>query len=64
MHLMVDSDVEEFFAFSKMRWTNMNPDKTLKVYGVKDESLLQYNQNPKLNIVYELAKPIDLESPH
>ena len=40
MHLVVEEDMLTFFSFLKLRWVNFNPNKTLKVYGVKDKSLL------------------------
>ena len=42
MHLVLNEDLEEFFDLLKLRWINFNPFKTLKVYGVPEESLLQY----------------------
>ena len=44
MHLILDEDMDIFFALLKLRWVNFNPDKTLKVFGVRDQSLLQYHQ--------------------
>jgi hypothetical protein len=35
----------EFFDLLKLRWVNFNPDKTLKVYGVQEKSLVQYYQS-------------------
>jgi len=40
MHIILNEDLVEFFDILKLRWANFNPDKTLKVYGVKDSSLM------------------------
>lgn len=45
MYCVLDEDLQEFFDLLKLRWVNFNPDKTLKVYGVKDKSLMQYYQS-------------------
>jgi len=44
MHLILEEDMSIFFDLLKLRWVNFNPDKTLKVFGVKDSNLLQYHQ--------------------
>jgi len=40
MHVIMEEDWEEFFTFLKLRWVNFNPDKTLKVFGVPEKSLM------------------------
>ena len=42
MYIILEEDAEEFFDLLKLRWVNFNPDKTLKVYGIKDKCLVQY----------------------
>ena len=42
MYVILDEDLSEFFDLLKLRWVNFNPDKTLKVFGVKQKSLVQY----------------------
>lgn len=42
MYMILEEDLDEFFDLLKLRWVNFNPDKTLKVYGVKQKSLVQY----------------------
>ena len=45
MHLILDneSDWQDFFDFLKLRWVCFNPDKTLKVFGVPEKSLMQFH---------------------
>jgi len=42
LHMVLESDWQEFFDFMKLRWITFNPNKTLKVYGVPDKSLMSY----------------------
>ena len=54
MYVVLDEDKDEFFDLLKLRWVNFNPDATLKVFGVKQKSLVQYYQtsaNSNYNIV-------------
>ena len=44
MHLILEDDMPILFDLLKLRWVNFNPDKTLKVFAVKDGTLLQYHQ--------------------
>jgi len=44
MHCILEDDMSIFLDLLKLRWVNFNPDKTLKVFGVKDSNLLQYHQ--------------------
>jgi len=44
MHLIMQGDFEELFDFLKLRWVSFNKDKTLKVFGVPEKSLMQYHQ--------------------
>ena len=43
MHMVLQEDLEEFFDLLKLRWINFNPNKTLKVFGVPENTLLQYH---------------------
>jgi hypothetical protein len=45
MYIILEEDLMEFFDLLKLRWVNFNPDKTLKVYGVQEKSLVQYYQS-------------------
>jgi hypothetical protein len=49
MHMILESDWQEFFDFLKLRWISLNPDLTLKVYGVTDKSLMPYHLTPQQN---------------
>ena len=40
MHIVLNEELGEFFDLLKLRWGNMNPDKTLKVFAVPEQSLL------------------------
>ena len=40
MHIILDEELGEFFDLLKLRWALFNPDKTLKVYAVPEESLM------------------------
>ena len=44
MHLIIEVDWNEFFDFLKLRWVKFNPEKTLKVFGVQEKSLMSYHQ--------------------
>jgi len=44
MHLIMHGDFQELFDFLKLRWVSFNKDKTLKVFGVPEKSLMQYHQ--------------------
>ena len=50
MHIILDEELGEFFDLLKLRWAKYNPDKTLKVYNVPEESLLQYLPDNKYTI--------------
>mmetsp|Transcript_4066 Transcript_4066/g.6087 ORF Transcript_4066/g.6087 Transcript_4066/m.6087 type:complete len:144 (-) Transcript_4066:1288-1719(-) len=43
MHLVLNEDLDEFFDLLKLRWINFNGNKTLKVFGVPENTLLQYH---------------------
>ena len=43
VHIILDEDLCEFFDLLKLRWALFNPDKTLKVYGVPELSLMQFH---------------------
>ena len=53
--MLLEQDWQTFFDLLKVRWIVFNPNKTLKVYGVHEKSLIQYHQtsvqNQKYNIV-------------
>jgi hypothetical protein len=49
MHLIFQGDFDAFFDMLKLRWANFNQDKTLKVFGVQDKSLMQYHCNAQSN---------------
>ena len=40
MHMLMMGDFQEFFDFLKLRWVKFNPEKTLKVYGATEKTLL------------------------
>ena len=40
MHVVMKDDWDTFFTYLKLRWVNYNPDKTLKVFGVPEKSLM------------------------
>ena len=42
MYMVLNEDLAEFLDLLKLRWVNFNPDKTLKVYGVNEKSIVQY----------------------
>ena len=42
MHMILNEDLQEFYDLLKLRWATFNPNKTLKVYGVPEISLMQY----------------------
>jgi hypothetical protein len=44
--MILESDWETFFDYLKLRWVTFNSDKTLKVYGVEEKSLIAYHQTP------------------
>ena len=44
MYIILNEDLQEFFDLLKLRWVTFNADKTLKVYGVPEASLMQYHQ--------------------
>ena len=44
MHMILHLDWQEFFDYLKLRWVKFNPEKTLKVFGVPEKSLMQYHQ--------------------
>ena len=44
MHVVMKDDWDTFFTYLKLRWVNYNPDKTLKVFGVPERSLMSYHQ--------------------
>ena len=44
MHMIMHGDFQELFDFLKLRWVSFNKDKTLKVFGVPEKSLMQYHQ--------------------
>jgi hypothetical protein len=43
MHVVMKEDWDVFFIYLKLRWVNFNPDKTLKVFGVPERSLMSYH---------------------
>jgi hypothetical protein len=43
MYIILEQDLQDFFDFLKLRWVSFNADKTLKVYGVPEASLMQYH---------------------
>ena len=46
MYIILEEDLQDFFDFLKLRWVSFNADKTLKVYGVPEASLMQYHMAP------------------
>ena len=40
VHVILQEDLQEFFDLLKLRWAFFNPDKTLKVFGVPEGSLI------------------------
>ena len=40
MHIILEEELGEFFDLMKLRWALFNPDKTLKVFCVPEDSLL------------------------
>ena len=50
MHIILDEELGEFFDLLKLRWALFNPEKTLKVFNVPEESLLQYLPDNKYTI--------------
>jgi hypothetical protein len=40
MHMILEQDWQEFFTYLKLRWITFNPNKTLRVYGVPEKSLI------------------------
>ena len=40
MHIILEEELGEFFDLLKLRWALFNPDKTLKVFCVPEDSLL------------------------
>jgi len=50
MHIVLDEELGEFFDLLKLRWALFNPDKTLKVYSVPEETLMSYLPDNKYNI--------------
>ena len=44
MHMILNEAMDEFYDLLKLRWACFNPQKTLKVYGVPEMSLMQYQQ--------------------
>lgn len=49
LHMILQQDWQEFFDFLKLRWITFNPNKTLKVYGVNEKSLMQYQVSTQQN---------------
>ena len=47
--MILEQDWQEFFDFLKLRWITFNPNKTLKVYGVQDKSLMSFQQTTAQN---------------
>ncbi len=43
MYIILEEDLQEFFDLLKLRWVTFNADKTLRVYGVQEASLMQYH---------------------
>jgi len=43
MHMVLNEDFYEFFDLLKLRWINFNPNKTMKVFGVPEKTLLKYH---------------------
>ena len=52
--MVMMGDWQEFFQFLKLRWVNFNPERTLKVYGATEKSLLQYHQTSVQNNKYNI----------
>ena len=50
MHIILDEELGEFFDLLKLRWALFNPENTLKVYNVPEDSLLQYLPDNKYTI--------------
>ena len=40
MHMILNEDLQEFYDLLKLRWATFNPNKTLKVFGVPEMSLM------------------------
>ncbi len=40
MHIILDEELGEFFDLLKLRWALFNPENTLKVCNVPEDSLL------------------------
>lgn len=45
LHLELLGDPEEFISLLKLRWSWFNPNKTLKVFAVPSDSLIEYNSS-------------------
>jgi serine/threonine protein kinase len=60
MHLILAEDLEEFFDLLKLRWININPKKSLKVYGVPEASLVQYHQKATKGYKFENLPPDEM----
>ncbi len=43
LHMILEQDWETFFDYLKLRWIKFNPEKTLKVFGVQDKSLIGFH---------------------
>jgi hypothetical protein len=43
LHVELLGDPEEFISLLKLRWSWFNPNKTLKVFAVSPDSMIQYN---------------------
>ena len=55
MHIILDEELDEFFDLLKLRWALFNPDKTLKVFGVPDSSLMSYHQSSNADSKYNIV---------
>lgn len=55
MHMILPQSWGEFFDFLKLRWAQFNPEKTLKVFGVPEKSLIQYHQTTEQNNKYNIT---------
>ena len=50
LHVELLGDPEEFISLLKLRWCWFNPNKTLKVFAVPSDSIIQYNTSSEYNI--------------
>ena len=54
MHIILDEELDEFFDLLKLRWALFNPDKTLKVFGVPEASLMSYHSSSNADSKYNI----------